>query len=69
MFHISMNLFRPLKGRVLGVLGVSRAFGDIEFKGPGLEGFLRSSVEAKLLEKAFVECVLRFFPYIFPLYC
>jgi serine/threonine protein phosphatase PrpC len=39
--------------RVCGILGVSRAFGDIEFKGQGLNEFLRAGVEYEMFSEEF----------------
>lgn len=41
------------QGRVCSVLGVSRAFGDFEFKGEGLQQFLKSGVEFGLFSEEF----------------
>lgn len=41
------------QGRVCGVLAVSRAFGDVEFKEEGLEGFLKTGVELGVFSEQF----------------
>jgi hypothetical protein len=40
-------------GRVCGVLAVSRAFGDPEFKGPGLEHLLQRGTSVGMWTKEF----------------
>lgn len=42
-------------GRVLGVLAVSRAFGDVEFKGDGLNMLMASGVKEGLWSREFAE--------------
>lgn len=42
-------------GRVLGVLAVSRAFGDVEFKGEGLKLLMASGVKEGLWSQEFAE--------------